>query len=531
MIYGSSINRLMGIFMVELVPIDSIEPSTYNPRSVDAYRLELIALSLRKLGFVLPIYVTPEGEILSGHQRHLVADTFLGLESVPVEYTQSFDMDARRNVNVLFNRGTNDMDSSTNSFAMTSELMIRKLHDLAKPLPDRKGANMFPCLRERQADIRPLLKANKGRWRQYPAIVAKYLRTRKIKMPLVVNEETNVVVNGIGRLELAARDRARTVPVVYVSAAEHEFTDAMLNFLSMDFDLHTRYADLMRHNSFRRSTWSSFKFGNGYAAALGSDTFRDFDHEDPEFQSYFSRRFGRNLLDMGAGHHARPSFREWFKERFETNFYAFEPYVVPDGTGYPEVEFTRDTVRDFLQAVRDGVMFNSIVAFAVLNSIPFHQDRRYFLAICASLCAPSTVYYTTAASLWMMSRNVTGGGDASFNSSQSTIFGLDYEPNVTIAEWNRSPKAQKYFEMQEFQRLLLECWEDVETRTAGALFATCKRPRRPNLRFLADALVFEFDVPFKDGLRLGLAEEALDAFSERLGVRLEPTPPEVADAD
>jgi ParB-like chromosome segregation protein Spo0J len=67
---------------MKLEPIDAVSPSTYNPRSADAARLDLVALSLRKLGWLLPIYATPEGEILSGHQRHLVAGR-LGLKMVP----------------------------------------------------------------------------------------------------------------------------------------------------------------------------------------------------------------------------------------------------------------------------------------------------------------------------------------------------------------------------------------------------------------------------------------------------------------
>ena len=57
--------------MITLEPISAVAPSTYNPRSADAARLDLIELSLRKLGFLAPIYADSNGEILSGHQRHL----------------------------------------------------------------------------------------------------------------------------------------------------------------------------------------------------------------------------------------------------------------------------------------------------------------------------------------------------------------------------------------------------------------------------------------------------------------------------
>lgn len=58
---------------MKLVNINDIAPSTYNPRVADPARLDLIELSLRKLGFLLPLYATPDGEIISGHQRHCPA--------------------------------------------------------------------------------------------------------------------------------------------------------------------------------------------------------------------------------------------------------------------------------------------------------------------------------------------------------------------------------------------------------------------------------------------------------------------------
>ncbi|UKA27176.1 ParB N-terminal domain-containing protein [Photobacterium damselae subsp. damselae] len=54
--------------MLRLVPIDSINPSSYNPRKADQKRLKILELSLSKLGFVMPIYCDKSGEILSGHQ-------------------------------------------------------------------------------------------------------------------------------------------------------------------------------------------------------------------------------------------------------------------------------------------------------------------------------------------------------------------------------------------------------------------------------------------------------------------------------
>lgn len=57
--------------MIKLVPIKEIQASEYNPRRNDEKRLALTELSLKKLGFLLPVYADTSGEILSGHQRCL----------------------------------------------------------------------------------------------------------------------------------------------------------------------------------------------------------------------------------------------------------------------------------------------------------------------------------------------------------------------------------------------------------------------------------------------------------------------------
>ena len=72
---------------MKLVDIDSVKPSTYNPRTADPRRLDIIELSLRKLGFLLPIYSSEDGEIISGHQRHHVAKR-MGLKKIPVATTK-----------------------------------------------------------------------------------------------------------------------------------------------------------------------------------------------------------------------------------------------------------------------------------------------------------------------------------------------------------------------------------------------------------------------------------------------------------
>ena len=110
--------------MIKLVPIESIHASDYNPRKNDEKRLHLAELSLRKLGFLLPIYATEDGEILSGHQRTLVAKR-IGFEKVPVVYVENRDLKARKGVNLMFNRATNDLAKQD-----TCEIIKARLYNM-----------------------------------------------------------------------------------------------------------------------------------------------------------------------------------------------------------------------------------------------------------------------------------------------------------------------------------------------------------------------------------------------------------------
>src|SRR5687767_12272672 len=119
------------------MPVGAVRASTYNPRAVDPARLDLIELSLRKLGFLIPVYADPSGEVISGHQRLTVAER-MGLELVPVETTRPMDLAERKGVNIACNRGTNDLRSKDTPTTLTEALGRIDLDALAAELPDRE---------------------------------------------------------------------------------------------------------------------------------------------------------------------------------------------------------------------------------------------------------------------------------------------------------------------------------------------------------------------------------------------------------
>jgi ParB family transcriptional regulator, chromosome partitioning protein len=63
-------------------PIAQISPAPYNPRRIDPPQFEALCESLRTLGFVKPVILNQDGTIVAGHQRTRAAAS-IGLATVP----------------------------------------------------------------------------------------------------------------------------------------------------------------------------------------------------------------------------------------------------------------------------------------------------------------------------------------------------------------------------------------------------------------------------------------------------------------
>jgi c-di-GMP-related signal transduction protein len=83
--------------------------------------------------------------------------------------------------------------------------------------------------------------------------------------------------------------------------------------------------------------------------------------------------------------------------------------------------------------------------------------------------------------------------------------------------------VQKYHTQTEFKELVQNGFKTVDTfLTAknGLVQAVGSNPKKISVEELRDAIEFEFNLPHPGGLRLGMADEAKEAFSKRLGVEL-----------
>ena len=151
---------------------------------------------------------------------------------------------------------------------------------------------------------------------------------------------------------------------------------------------------------------------------------------------------------------------------------------------------------------------------AVMNSIPFPEDRLKVLVIVNALCAKDTAVYGTCRDISDFDYEYGGIRNAGF-------FVFDSEPGVRLGDIASRPKLQKFMSQEEADGYFKRFWKTAEYWKGGnVFFFKLTNPLRPHPAILAKALEFEFDLPFRDGSRLDLVKEAKEAFGKRLGVKI-----------
>lgn len=500
---------------IELMPVSALRPAFYNPREADAQRLELVRLSLRKLGFLLPLVATMDGEILSGHQRHHEA-VDMGASRVPVMRVDVPEAQ-RRGINILFNRATNDIALQDTERDMGKALSGADMRALADKLPDIPvdSPAFYPCMAAEMRDVLPLARHNVCRFVRHAANVGRMLARLHVNLPIVATPGGDVI-NGIGRLEAAARKGRKEIAVVMLDEGRAELAAAMLNLLSMDFRFTGENADFLRYGAFRRAWLRRTYLGTAFVLPVYRHKRLSDVRLDAKFLARWKAACGESVLDFGCGQGDEARMLRQAGIRVT----EFEPYPAVSNT--VSREKGRASALGFLSAVRAGTQFSAIFVSSVLNSVPFPEDREHILRIVAALCGPETLVCATArgtkSSAWGW---VTEGESLSERASRGCNFPLGMEKGVMLGDLAASPKVQKFYEVAEFRDLFARHFGSVETgQTDGMVTARCRKPLLFQPRDLTASLRFEFNLPYPDGKRMELVKQALDAFSVRLGLPL-----------
>lgn len=496
--------------------VDDLTPDESNPRKADPTRLHLLRLSLSKLGFILPVAITRDGLILSGHQRVKVAKE-LGFTYIPVQLVDVEEKDIK-GINVIFNRVTNDFGALDTGSGAFEDLKLSSIIDEAEKLPDwsnkeNEEKKEWYARQARMQDISGLGKEIAELYDKKAVVAAENFIRKGIQIPIVVSA-SGMVVNGVHRLFAARENGIDKWPVVTVSDKHAEFATHFLNYLSMDFHVDEEFSDLLRYSAYRRPQNNRGAVPKAYRFwANGERTLPDKDSYTHEYWVRFRELHGRNLLDFGSG---LSKVAPYLNEK-GFNCVDFEPYRIdPESdSGKPSPVYSKEKAREFLQTISNPEHhFDSIFLASVLNSVPFPEDRMAVLVIVHALSNLKTVVYGTC-------RDISDFHYEYGGIRQANYFVFDSEPGVRLGDAIANPKIQKFHEKEEMAQQLGMLWKTSDFWPGGNIFYwRAKNPKRVNLKVLAKALEIEFDLPYADGTRMGLVDEAKKAFGKRLGVKL-----------
>lgn len=499
------------VAMVRNAPREGLTPDRTNPRKADPARTGLLRLSIRKLGFIMPLFVdSNSGLLLSGHQRLGVSGE-LEISQVPVMSVAVKEADIK-GVNILFNRATNDFTAFDTGSKAHGKLDLTAVLDAAEALPDFEGENWF-AVNCKNEPLAPLVEGQAERYDKKATNLAISVWRMGIRIPIVVSE-SGQVVNGIHRAFGALEVAETHWPVIRIPDAHAEVALNFLNYLSMDFHVDDDFQKLLRYSAYRRpqnnrgAVPKAMRFwGNGHR------TLPDRESYSVDYWRKFRDIHGQTILDFGSGlSQAAP-----YLQTKGINALDFEPFRIdPDsGVGVPSPTYSRQQAKRFLDAVSDPrIRFDSIFLCSVLNSVPFATDRMCVLAIVHALSSRATAVYGTCRDI--SDYNYEYGGIRNAN-----YFTFDSEPGVRIGDVMRNPKLQKFHTQDEAKVMFSKFWKSIEMWPGGNVFYfKLSAPISFNPKVVGQALEMEFNLPYADGSTMNLVKEAKAAFSKRLGVTI-----------
>lgn len=471
--------------------------------------MSLLSLSLRKLGFIMPLFSTESGMVLSGHQRLSVARA-MGLKRVPTSVIKVQEKDIK-GINIVFNRATNDFTAFDTGAKASARLTYADVIEAAEALPDFDGDD-WHALGCRQRLIAGIGTDLAHRYDKKAVVLADSLARMGVQIPIVVSE-SGQVVNGVNRL-FNAKERGEakwpviTIPDELATVALH-----FLNYLSMDFHVGDDFAAMLRYSAYRRPQNNRGAVPKAYRFwANGCKTLPDKESYSVNYWRHFRDIHGTSILDFGAGlGKVAPFLRTKGMDCID-----FEPYRIDisKDKGSPNVLLSKKEARRFLDDIASGTKYNSIFLASVLNSVPFPKDRMAVLAIVHALCDKDTGVYGTCRDITDFNYEYGGIRNANY-------FVFDSEPGVRVGDVMRNPKIQKFHTQQEAKTMLSRLWNRSDTWDGGNIFYfKAVNPKTVNPKVLAQAIEIEFDLPYAGGTTMGLVEYAKDAFSKRLGVKV-----------
>lgn len=510
---------------IQLAPIDSLQAWHKNPRERDPKRFDWIKISLKKFGFVMPVFAREDGMLYSGHQRTGAAHE-LGFTQIPVVYLPGYEAATERGLNVLFNLCTNDHNTKAD-FGKKAAMELEAKIEAFNELPD--ATDPFPCLTnfevikpvDYQKQIDPLSFNN------MTFLFAQTLCEMGIEIPIILNPN-NEIINGVPRLMAAISYARVNYPAVKINE-NWEALGIFLNKITMSFNLQKAFGEELRYNSFfrrRNQAAQRTTLGVGFyhwvfakeARTGGKEwLFQNLIKLEGENRSRFIAEHGTTCIDFGAG---RLDNTNKLQDAGITCI-PFEPYSMKPHSDEICYKGSKLIAIRFLSWLGTKPKIDSLFCSSVFNSVPFSEDREHLMVIFNFICTYGcTLYLHTLSDTNLGGRVFNNGVNASSRSDGAIL--LDTEPGLYINEVLNVPKVQKFHSEQELIAQGKRYFHNAIYYPANGSShgIKCQGAKKLDPLLLVRALEFEFNLPYPGNKRMDLVNKALTEFSNFTGIDL-----------
>lgn len=509
----------MCVSVYEITALGDLHPDEMNPRERLEDREVALELSLSRFGHLMPLVADQSGCLVSGHQRYRTLCD-LGAEIAPVLRVPNPEDKLLRGARLMLHnlasadisdRVHHDPSADSQRFVACVEAMA------ARPAIDLDDPANWPCMTAVERPIADLIAMNPdirlGSESKADATIALARHPYFIRLPILVDADGKVVA-GRQRFAAAATSNYDTWPIITVD--DDPLLAEAINVISMGYASQP-LADVCRASVWLTASWRRKRLGRGFIF------YTDRNAVTTEFDIVKRRddwvaKHGTYVADIGAGGFGEAGLLN----SVGVTSVAFEPFALPLGDIEPNRDFTRKMTGVFLDEIAKGRPFDSVFCSAVLNQVPFEEDRIRVLTIVHALCSPDTGAYVSCLGVHNGDWQLFAAGQAHRKPTVSDVRVGGFEPGTQVTSLALGRvMIQKWHTEDELRHLLGQLWGSVQIgKNTSSWFCEAREPYPIRRNLLRRAIEHEFDLPWKNGERLGLVREAVAAFSARLGVDL-----------
>lgn len=150
------------------VRLADIKPYEKNQKKHDGTQVNNIAISINKYGFIQPLVLDKDNNIIIGHGRYLAAEK-LSMESVPAVYAENLTDEQIRELRILDNK-LNESEWDIDKLKLDLEELDFSEFDLSFDIPDQiefdedKLNNLFEDAETKEKEPKKIQCPHCGEW-------------------------------------------------------------------------------------------------------------------------------------------------------------------------------------------------------------------------------------------------------------------------------------------------------------------------------------------------------------------------------